>query len=119
MTVTGDLSISGTTTLSGAVTITGPLNITDTNTIHFTSTDNTAGAISLTTNGGTSETMLLTVDQGTSDTSLALTSVAGGVALTATASSSKIFPTKTGTVIFTRLSKGEGSTIEALLLNNN
>ncbi len=43
---------------------------------------------------------------------------ATGVALTATASSSKIYPTRTGTVIFTRLSKNEGSTIEALLLNN-
>ena len=51
--------------------------------INISATENNAGAITIGTNGGTSEAITVTAAQGTGASSVALTSTAGGITLTA------------------------------------
>lgn len=87
-TIGGTLGVTGATTLAdvnivGNLTLTGDFDITDTASIGLTSTNNAAGAITLTANGGASETILIRSLQGTGVDSLNLASTAGGITLTA------------------------------------
>lgn len=86
-TLGGTLDVVGATTLAdvnivGNLTLTGDFDITDSGSIGLTSTNNAAGAITLTANGGTSETILVRSLQGTGVASINLASTSGGLTLT-------------------------------------
>ena len=70
------LSIGGTTAATQLV-------VSGANNHSITSTNNAAGAVSLTTNGGTSETLELTSTQGTAANAIGINASAGGVAIDA------------------------------------
>lgn len=86
----GDLTLTnGNTVLQGNLTVTGntivngDFDLTDAASIGLTSTNNAAGAITLTANGGVLESILLRSLQGTAATSLNLVSTAGGATINA------------------------------------
>lgn len=81
-TVNGTTTVNGDLAVTGNVTVTGDFDLTDTASIGLTSTNNAAGAITLTANGGVLETILIRSLQGTGAASLNLTSTAGGITLT-------------------------------------
>lgn len=78
----GNLTVAGDLAVTGDVTVTGDFDITDTASIGLTSTNNAAGAITLTANGGTSETIVVNSVQGTGAGAVSLTATAGGVTMT-------------------------------------
>ncbi len=80
---TGNLTLIGDLAVTGNAVFTGDVDITDTASISLTSTNDAAGAITLTANGGTSETILIRSLQGTGANSLDLQSTSGGILLTA------------------------------------
>lgn len=88
--VTGNVTVGGDLTVTGNAVFNGDLDITSSDAISFTSTSNTAGAISLLVNGGTSETLVLESAQGTGADSIELNSVAGGISITANAAAKDV-----------------------------
>lgn len=81
--VIGNVTLGGDLDVTGDVTITGDFDITDTASISITSTNDAAGAVTIATNGGTSESIVIQSQQGTGAASVDISSVAGGVTLTA------------------------------------
>jgi hypothetical protein len=82
-TITGNTILNGDLTVTGDCVVTGDFDITDTASIGLTSTNNAAGAITLTTNGGVAETMVLNSVQGTGAGAVTINSTAGGVVISA------------------------------------
>jgi filamentous hemagglutinin len=82
-TVNGTLDVTGLSTFTGDVVFNGDVDISSTDALSFTTTSNTAPAISFVTNGGTTETLVLTNTQGSNAAAIDLNALAGGITLDA------------------------------------